>query len=74
MLPRRRRYLANLLPIWARHSLATIARNIGVPKDDIRSLLGHGENTITDIYIDLDLDRIDAAMRMVLEELERDTF
>ena len=59
---------------YARHSLTTIARNIGVPKDDIRSLLGHGENTITDIYIDLDLDRIDAAMRMVLEELERYTF
>ncbi len=59
---------------YARHSLATIARNIGVPKDDIRSLLGHGENSITDIYIDLDLERIDSAMRMVLEELERDTF
>lgn len=55
---------------FARHSLATIARNIGVPKDDIRSLLGHGENTITDIYIDLDLDRIDQAMRMVLNSLK----
>lgn len=54
---------------FARHSLATIARNIGVPKDDIRSLLGHGENSITDIYIDLDLERIDKAMRMVLDAI-----
>jgi site-specific recombinase XerD len=54
---------------FARHSLATIARNIGVPKDDIRSLLGHGENSITDIYIDLDLERIDQAMRSVLDAL-----
>jgi len=59
---------------YARHSLATIARNIGIPKDDIRSLLGHGENEITDIYIELDIERIDTAMRMVLEELEKDVF
>lgn len=46
-----------------------------MPKDDIRSLLGHGEQSLTDIYIDLDLGRIDSAVRMVLEELEleRDT-
>jgi site-specific recombinase XerD len=55
---------------FARHSLATIARNIGVSKDDIRSLLGHGENSITDIYIDLDLERIDQAMRTVLDSLK----
>jgi len=54
---------------FARHSLATIARNIGVSKDDIRSILGHGETEITDIYIDVSLDRIDQAMRMVLDAL-----
>jgi len=54
---------------FARHSLATIARNIGVSKDDIRSILGHGESTITDIYIDVSLDRIDQAMRTVLDAL-----
>ncbi len=60
---------------YARHSLATIARNIGISRDDIRSILGHGENTVTDIYIDLDLERIDDAMRMILELLNQgDTF
>ena len=54
---------------FARHSLATIARNIGVSKDDIRSILGHGETEITDIYIDVSLDRIDQAMRTVLDSL-----
>jgi len=54
---------------FARHSLATIARNIGVSKDDIRSLLGHGETEITDIYIDVSLERIDQAMRTVLDSL-----
>ncbi len=33
------------------------------------SLLGYEENTVTDFYIDLDLERVDTVMRKVLEEL-----
>ena len=52
---------------WARHTWATIARRIGVSKDDIKLALGHGPITVTDIYIDEDLARIDEANRRVLD-------
>lgn len=52
---------------WARHSWATIARKIGISKDDIKLALGHGSKTVTDIYIDEDLEKIDIANRKVLD-------
>lgn len=52
---------------WARHSWATIARKIGVSKDDIKLALGHGAKTVSDIYIDEDLEKIDIANRKVLD-------
>lgn len=52
---------------WARHTWATIARQIGVSKDDIRLALGHGAKTVTDIYIDEDRDKIDIANRRVID-------
>ena len=52
---------------WARHSWATIARKIGISKDDIRLALGHGQKTVTDIYIDEDQEKIDAANRKVID-------
>ena len=58
---------ADLTTYYARHSWATIARNIGISRDDIRSALGHGENTVTDIYIDLDQEIIDKANRKVID-------
>jgi site-specific recombinase XerD len=61
---------APLSTYFARHSLATIARNIGISRDDIRAILGHGQDTVTDIYIDLDQERIDDAMRKVLDEIK----
>lgn len=41
---------------WARHSWATIAAS-----------LGHGGNTVTDIYIDFDRNKVDEANRRVLD-------
>lgn len=53
---------------WARHTWATIARNeCNISRDDIRLSLGHGEKTVTDIYINEDLGRIDAANRKVID-------
>lgn len=52
---------------WARHSWATIARKIGVSRDDIKLALGHGAKTVTDIYIDEDRDKIDIANRRVID-------
>lgn len=51
----------------ARHSWATIASGLGISQDVIRAALGHGMNTITDIYIDFDLRRVDEANRAVID-------
>ena len=51
----------------ARHSWATIAASLDIPKDTIAHALGHGNNTVTDIYIEFDQRKVDAANRMVLD-------
>lgn len=58
-----------LTTYWARHTWATIARKIGISKDDIALALGHADDShsTTNIYIDEDLDLIDSANRKVLD-------
>jgi len=50
----------------ARHSWATIAASLGVPRDVISHALGRGVNTVTDIYIDFSRDEVDKANRRVI--------
>lgn len=57
----------NLSTYWARHSWATIAASLDIPKETIAAALGHGGNTVTDIYIDFDRDKVDAANRRVID-------
>ncbi len=52
---------------WARHTWATIAASLDIPRDTIAHALGHGTNTITDIYIDFDESKVDEANRKVLD-------
>lgn len=52
---------------WARHSWATIAASLDIPKETIAAALGHGGNTVTDIYIDFDRRKIDEANRRVID-------
>jgi len=52
---------------WARHSWATIAASLDIPKETIAHALGHGNNTVTDIYIDFDQNKVDEANRKVLD-------
>ena len=52
---------------WARHSWATIAASLDIPRDTIAHALGHGNNTVTDIYIDFDERKVDEANRKVLD-------
>lgn len=52
---------------WARHTWATIAASLDIPKDTIAAALGHGGNTVTDIYIDFDQKKVDEANRRVLD-------
>lgn len=51
---------------WARHSWATIAASLDIPKETIAAALGHSGRTVTDIYIEFDDRKIDEANRRVL--------
>lgn len=55
-----------LTTYYARHSWATIAASLDIPKDTIAAALGHGGNTVTDIYIEFDKRKVDEANRRVL--------
>ena len=52
---------------WARHSWATMAAELDVPKETIAAALGHSSNTVTEIYIHFDRTKIDRANRKVLD-------
>lgn len=56
-----------LTTYWARHTWATIAASLDIPKETIAAALGHGGNTVTDIYIDFDRKKIDEANRRVID-------
>jgi len=53
----------------ARHSWATIAAQLGVSRDTIAHALGHGIDTMTDVYIDFDLEKVDQANKLVISKL-----
>ena len=52
---------------WARHSWATIAASLDIPKETIAAALGHAQSSVTDIYIDFDQHKVDVANRRVLD-------
>lgn len=54
---------------YSRHTWATIAAYLEIPKETIAAALGHGGNAVTDIYIDFDQSKIDAANRKVIDYL-----
>lgn len=58
-----------LTSYWARHTWATLASGVDVPKDVIGHALGHSwaTSTTTDIYIDFDMKKVDEANRRVLD-------
>ncbi len=52
----------------ARHTWATIASNLDIPKETISAALGHSIGSdVTEIYIDFDTSKIDKANRMVID-------
>ena len=55
-----------LTTYWARHSWATIAASLDIPKETIAAALGHSSHTVTDIYIEFDYRKVDEANRRVL--------
>lgn len=59
--------IRGLSTYWARHSWATVAAGLDVPKETIAAALGHGGNSVTDIYIDFDQGKVDRANRRVID-------
>jgi hypothetical protein len=51
----------------ARYSWATIAASLDIPKETIARALGHGGHSVTDIYIDFDMRKVDEANRRVID-------
>lgn len=60
---------SKLSTYWARHTWATIAASLDIPKETIAAALGHGGNTVTDIYIDFDQKKVDKANRKVIDHV-----
>lgn len=53
----------------ARHSWASIASGLGISKDVIAQALGHSAATVTDVYINFDMRRVDEANERVIRLL-----
>lgn len=50
-----------------RHTWATFAADLDIPKDIIALCLGHGRKTVTDVYVNYDQRKIDQANRRVID-------
>jgi hypothetical protein len=57
----------DLTTYWMRHTWATIAAELDIPKETIAKALGHGGNEVTDVYIRFDDKKIDKANRQVID-------
>lgn len=56
-----------LTTYWARHSWATLAAELDVPKETIAAGLGHSNGSVTDVYIRFDRAKVDRANRHVID-------
>ena len=55
---------------YARHSWATIASDLDIPKETISGALGHEIGSkVTGIYIDYDIKKVDAANKKVIKKV-----
>lgn len=52
---------------YARHTWSTIASHLDIPKETIGAALGHSSNSVTDVYIDYDMTKVERANRKVLD-------
>lgn len=58
----------DLSSYWARHTWATIAASLDIPKETISAALGHEIGSpITSIYIKFDQKKVDEANRLVID-------
>ncbi len=63
----------DLSSYWSRHTWATIAAGLDIPKEIIAHALGHSwaDGTTTDIYIRFDEKKVDNANRMVIDYVSK---
>lgn len=60
----------DLSSYWSRHTWATIAASIDIPKETISEALGHSiGSSVTSIYIKFDRKKVDEANRKVIDHL-----
>lgn len=65
---RRNPIFPNISPYWARHTWATIAASLDIPKETISAALGHEiGSSVTSIYIDFEQKKVDEANRKVID-------
>lgn len=67
IIARKAKMPEKLSTYYARYSFATIAARLGISRDVISHALGHGINTVTDIYIDFNQDLVDQANEQVIK-------
>lgn len=58
---------AGITSYMARYSWATIAASLGISRDIISHALGHGLSTVTDGYIDYNIELVDVSNLKVIE-------
>ena len=67
-VPKMKPICTSLSSYWARHSWATIAAELDIPKETIAAGLGHNIGSpITSIYIDFNLKKVDEANRKIID-------
>lgn len=55
---------------YCRHSWATIASDMDIPKEVISMGLGHSTGSVTDVYIKKNISKVDKANRQILDALK----
>ncbi len=63
----------DLTSYYARHSWASIAAELEIPKETIQMALGHGARSVTDRYINFNMRKVDEANRRVIDYLNGNT-
>lgn len=55
----------------ARHSWATVASELEIPKETISAAMGHASTGVTDVYINFNRKKVDRANRKVIDFLHK---
>ena len=63
----KRKTWPRLSAYWARHTWASVAASLDIPRETIARALGHSQRSVTDIYIDFDQRKVDEANRRVID-------